>query len=200
MQDGKVIWRNVTIPKGSTGSKKIVWQVNLQSGPLYGSNFVNQIWATSQQTPIITATSKAVSVLPIFDLQKIAGIQSTFAGGVVPYTITLVNFSQTVYSKIIVTDTLPPGFTFYRMHTGYLSPVTIGTAGSQPVWNIPSLPGGNIFTLVFDVVIGASVAPGEYLNQVIGTSPSGSVPGPIFTAPISVTQVTLVLYLPIIRK
>lgn len=197
VKDGKVIWRNVTIPKGA----KILWKVNLQSGPLYGTGFINQIWATSLQTPIITATSTPlVSVLPIFDLQKIVAINSTFPGGVVPYTITLVNFSQAPYANLIVTDTLPAGFTFYRMRTGYPSPVTIGPAGSQPVWNIPSLAVGNLSRLVFDVVIGANVAPGVYLNQVIGSSPSGSVPGPIFTAPITVTQVTSVLYLPIIRK
>jgi uncharacterized repeat protein (TIGR01451 family) len=188
VQDGKVVWQNVIV---SVVSETLTWKVTLQSSPLYGSNYTNQVWATSPQTRIITATSEPVSVLPLFDLQKIAGIQSTSAGGVVPYTITLVNLSQVAYSSIIVTDTLPLGFTFYRMHTGYLSPVTIGPAGSQPVWNIPSLgtgcgSSGCMIRLVFDVVIGSNVAPGVYLNQVIGDSPSGSVPGPIFTAPISV--------------
>jgi len=178
--------------------------MRLQSGPLYG-DYWNRIWALSPETSMITATSGVVHVLALFDLKKDVAPGDYYPGTLVPYTITLVNKSEVQYNNIIVTDTLPLGFRYYRSRAGYPTPVSLGPNGTQPVWNITTLRAncgttGCIARIAFDALVSAWVPPGNYTNQVIGSSPSGSIPGPINTAPVTLTTWNSAIYLPFVRR
>lgn len=200
VQAGKVVWRDVLIPAGVTR-----WTIRLQSAPLYGS-YYNKIWAVSPETVIVTGThTNAVQVLPLFDLKKDAAPGVYFPGMVVPYTITLVNQSDTQYNNILITDTLPTGFRYYRSRPGYPTPIALGPNASQPVWNIPTLrancgAAGCTARIAFDALVAYWAPVGRYTNQVIGSSPSGSIPGPINTAPVTLTTWNTAVYLPFVRR
>lgn len=183
-----LVWNDIQL----AGKQTLTWRVLIQSAKLYG-NYFNTLEAYSPYTPIEPFTSNSVSVLPLFDLNKTAGVSEMRQGGTIPYTITLVNLSTTAYSGIRVTDTLPTGFTYYRMLPGYPMPISLGPDQSQPVWDGISVNAkcgtkGCIQNIAFEVKVGSNVSPGVYFNQVIGESASGSIPGPITTAPVTVTE------------
>jgi uncharacterized repeat protein (TIGR01451 family) len=199
VQDNNLVWRDVIASPGLTR-----WTVRLQSGPLYG-DFINSIWAASPETSINLAGSGVVQVLPLFDLKKDVAMADYHPGMLVPYTITLVNKSEVIYNNIRVTDTLPTGFRYYRARPGFPAPVTLGPSATQPVWNIATLRAncgiaGCTARIAFDALVTARVRPGSYTNQVIGSSPSGSVPGPINTAPVTTTAWNTAIYLPVVLR
>jgi hypothetical protein len=83
-------------------------------------------------------------------------------------------------------------------------PISLGTNNGRPVWSIPELrgncTGGCAIQLAFDVFISPLASPGVYYNRVIGSSPSGSVPGPINTAPLTITQAAANIFLPVVVR
>lgn len=199
VQGNKVVWRNVTIPANTTR-----WTVRMQSGPLYG-DYTNSVWAVSPETTMIAAASGVVHVLPLFDLKKDVAPGVYYPGMVVPYTITLVNQSDVTYNNIRITDTLPLGFRYYRSRQGYPAPIALGPNGTQPVWNISSLRAncttmGCTTRIAFEARVSPWVPVGSYTNQVIGSSPSGSIPGPINTAPVTLRAWNSIIYLPLVRR
>ena len=206
LTEDSLVWNDIQL----AGKQTLTWRVLIQSAKLYG-NYVNNLDAYSPYTPIDPFASDQVSVQPLFDLNKTVGVDEIRQGGTVPYTITLVNLSTTAYSNIVITDTLPAGFTYYRMLPGYPTPVSLGPNQSQPVWNgiyVKANCGSSGCTqdLVFEAKVGQNVSPGVYFNQVIGESASGSIPGPITTAPVTVTEWTRPplngneIFVPIIMK
>ena len=199
VQGDKIFWTNFTLHPGTT-----IWKIRLQSGAGYGA-YTNKIAAHSPTTLIAPKTSAVVNVLPLFDLKKDSIRSTVLPGSTIPYTITLVNLSEVVYNNILVTDTLPAGMTFYRMRLGYTEPITTGPGGTQPVWLIPQIKAncgsaGCSYRLVFEARVPEDIPLGVYYNQVIGSSPSGSVPGPINTAPITVLQIVARLLMPFISR
>jgi uncharacterized repeat protein (TIGR01451 family) len=196
IEGDKLIWQNVTISAGGLYGTTTKWKIRLQTSNLY-QTALNTIAVNSPET-VIPASTASIVVGPVFDLKKAVGVDSTFPGGIVPYTITLVNQSTVDYTNLRITDTLPVGFEFYRTRSG-ISPIQLGPEMSQPVWVITKLTKGSTYQLVFDVSVRFSVIPGTYLNAVIGTSPDGSVPGPILTAPVTILT-PIHVYLPMITK
>ena len=192
-----ILWQNYTLYGGVTTK----WRVRLQAGPLYGVHD-NYVDAELPDEPAFTMglsnadDDPSVDVQPVFDLQKEVdtGHESAnwaFPGDTIVYTISMVNLSATAYGGIRVTDTLPANFTFLNMAPGQLiSPVSVSPDGTQIIWDGLNLgtgcPGGCVLKLVFLVKVGESVQAGTYYNTVLGFSPSGSIPGPISDAPVSI--------------
>lgn len=208
----RILWQNITVPKGKTK-----WVLRLQAAPLYGT-YVNQIAGyVDPQRPVKVDTDRSprdnvndatVVVQPIFDLLKDASLQYTPPDRTVVYTITMLNLSDVDYSAVRITDTLPLGFTYYRTMDGPL-PASIGPDKRTLVWeNLsvngrcpPTNPTNCTKTIVIEVYIGRSVNEGVYLNTIEGHSPSGAIPGPIATAPVTVTQgLGTDVFLPLILK
>jgi uncharacterized repeat protein (TIGR01451 family) len=185
----QVIWHNVM----AAGKATTYIRLRLQASALYGS-YVNTVSTYNSKSPVKPPPGVTpVDVSPVFDLMKTTPITQASPGDIIPYTITLVNLSQTPYTQIRVTDTLPAGFTYFQMKPGYIEPVQLGVGSSEPVWSGMSLNSncglsGCRLQLAFDVKIGTQVVTGTYYNQVIGYSPSGSIPGPLETAPITITN------------
>lgn len=190
VQGNQLIWNNILIP----GSGTARWRLRTQAASDYGTYF-NHLAAYSPET-IITAVDSIppVAVQPLVDLKKDPSVTSSPPGANVVYTITLINMSQVTYSSVRVTDTMPTGFTFLNVLPGNVGSTLIDPNPVRPVWMIAQLKsgcaGGCIVRIGFLAKVGDAVSPGSYCNTVIGESPSGSVPGPICTAWITVTQVT----------
>jgi uncharacterized repeat protein (TIGR01451 family) len=185
VEGNKLVWRNLTLPAAGMTLK-----FKVQVGPLYGT-YENWVSAYIPDTTVNPKKgSPDIRVLPVFDLKKDVGVPVASQGAVVPYTITLVNTSDVVYTSLRITDTLPPGFQYHHSRPGYPIPIMLGPRKSQPVWLIASLgSGGKVQKLVFYALVTFLAEPGVlHYNTVIGSSPSGSIPGPISTAPLLVEQ------------
>lgn len=199
VQGNKLIWHNLSVNGGAT----LRLRIRLQASPLYG-DYLNEAAAFSPETVILPAQSAAVQVRPLFALLKVNGEPYPPTGTLVPYTITLVNLSQTIYTNVRVTDTLPAGLFFSRMQTGYPAPLLLSPDRRQIVWNIAQInancgSAGCQVKLAFFALVDPWLEPGVYWNTILGFSPSGSVPGPIGAAPITVTAGTL-NFLPYLKK
>jgi uncharacterized repeat protein (TIGR01451 family) len=177
----------------------------LKSSSLY-KVYYNYLTANTSDFSI-TGAQETVQVLPLFDLLKTPGVNQARPGSYVPYLIRLVNLSDTSYDSIVITDTLPAGFTYYAMFSGP-PPTSLGPGRSQPVWSGLALShncsggGGCSLELGFYAFVQPTVAEDVYWNEVIGYSPSGSIPGPILTAPVEITENPLdkTIYLPLLQR
>lgn len=204
VQGNKLIWSNVELP----GEKKVTWKLRLRTMSLYGNSEQNKLHAIAwgNETPITPVYSESIAVLPIFDLDKTADRAYVLPGGNVIYTIVLVNLSDIDYEQIHITDTLPYGFTYNGMIAG-TPPASLGENKTQPVWQGIDLRGGCSVTnyepctlrLTFSVQVDVTTPEGLVYNTVYATSPSGSIPGPINSAPVNVGE-ALLMYLPVIKR
>ncbi len=209
----QIVWQNVTV----SANKKTKWRLILLAAPLYGT-YVNEIdgyiragyplHIDTDRNPRDGVSDAMVNVLPIFDLNKAVSPQYTLPNHTVIYTITMLNQSDVNYSAIRITDTLPTDFTYYRTLEGP-TPTSIGDNGGVITWEELSLKGGCPPTnmgnctsnIVFEAHISPLIAEGVYYNTIEGSSPSGSIPGPIATAPVTVTQsLGIDVYLPIVIR
>ncbi|GAB4527233.1 MAG: hypothetical protein Fur0018_12770 [Anaerolineales bacterium] len=207
-----IIWKNITVPKGTT-----LWKMRLLASPLYGSydnqiagyiDALRSVQVDTDRSPKDGQSDALVTVLPIFDLSKAVSPQYTPPDRTIVYTITMLNQSDVNYSAIRITDTLPSGFTYYRTLSGPI-PASIGADKRTLVWNNLTVPGNcsptNMTnctsTIIIEVYVARSVNEGVYYNTIEGYSPSGAIPGPIDTAPITITQrLGSDIYLPLILK
>lgn len=202
IQGNKIYWYNPLIP----GKTTVTWRYWLQAAPLYGS-YVNSVGGYSESGSVKSAESAVVEVLPLFDLKKLALNSQATPGSLVTYQIDLVNLSDAVYVSIRLTDTLPTGFTYVQMLPGYPAPALVLNNGNQPIWDGLSV-GANcglnpcITQLKFYAQVAPALAEGVYYNNIIGSSPSGGIPGPINTAPVTIREsiFTNWLFLPTIKR
>jgi uncharacterized repeat protein (TIGR01451 family) len=201
----QLIWSGLTFNPGKTK-----WKLRLRSSALFG-DYTNRLSAIDDELYFLPAYSKPVSVVPVIGIIKRAAVDVAFPGSVVPYTITLINVSDTDYGSVTVTDTLPTGFTYLRMSPegDYPAPISLGPGGAQPVWANIDLPNecgeelGCTVELAFWALIGNSVPDGVYWNNITAHSPDGSFPNILPSAPISVTRTIgggNLIYLPIILR
>lgn len=134
------------------------------------------------------ADNHAVDVNVLRALFKTGAPEAVNAGGEVVYTITLHNSTEQAWTDILITDTLPSGFTFKQMHQG---PGPVFSSGPL-IWSLPPLPAGESLALVFRATVGAGVSTGEYYNQVAARVTAAAlgvgfeVPATGLTAPIVV--------------
>lgn len=196
----QLFWKNILIPGGST----VKWRARLRAPSLYGTGYKNQIAAYCNETVIKSVLSDPVAVQPRVDMKKETAYKHGVDGMTTIYTITLVNLSDITFYNIRVTDTLPGGFTFLQNRPGNIGSQLILPNANHPVWMVPKLntgcTNGCTISIAFDALVGPGVAPGVYYNQVDATSQSGSIPGPIYTAPITITQLTPAIFFPRINK
>lgn len=121
------------------------------------------------------------AVEPGVFLEKIVSPTLTVNGGIVVYTITLDNWSDTALENLQIVDTLPVSFAFLSMLAG-----PNPTDKSPVVWQPGDLEVGGRQELVFQAYVGCDVETGTYSNSVEGASSTAVVPDVGETAPLKV--------------
>ncbi len=208
----QIVWENISISPGKTK-----WMLRLQASPLYGAfdntidgyiDALRTVTVDTDRNPRDGNSDAIVTVSPIFDLSKAVTPQYALPGQTVVYTITMLNQSDVNYSAIRITDTLPGGFTYYRTLEGP-TPASIGDNQGSITWDNLTVRGncsptnmGNCTTnIVIEVYVSPFTADGVHYNTIEGHSPSGSIPGPVETAPVTVTQTLgYDIFLPVVLK
>jgi len=197
----KPVWKIASVQPGA--SAIIVFDAIIGGSAVQGVNY-NQVSAYSPTgvTPA-TGPTAPVTVMPVsaMEIKKETRSGDYLIGSSVPYTITVTNPSGLTFHDIVITDTLPGGFTFAQLRKGPVPTVT----GTKPVWKIASLAPGASVSIGFDSVIGEAARTGLTYNQVFAYSPSGVIPPTGLTAPVNVTvpgptNPVMSLYLPVARK
>ncbi len=125
--------------------------------------FTNTAKAKGDNTSEVTATSDVTvhvpQVLgissPSISITKSANPTSTNPGKTVTYTVVVTNSGSGDATNVVVTDTLPAGFTY-----------TVG-GGSTQTWNLGTIKAGTSQTIVYQVHVGNSVKAGTYKNTAV---------------------------------
>lgn len=131
-----------------------------------------------------------VDVVPGVGLYKTVEPAQVQAGQPVTYTINLYNGSNKDMANIVLTDTLPDGFSFGAMLQG-TQPTS--STGSLVVWHIAALGQNQTLKLIFRADTELDLFSGLYYNQVSGEAwDAGALADPIdvpstdLTAPVDV--------------
>jgi uncharacterized repeat protein (TIGR01451 family) len=91
---------------------------------------------------------------PVLEIEKVGDRTLVNPGSQMTYTITITNTGEAPAVNLVVTDTLPEGF-------------TLAEDGSEVIqWNIPLLEVGESWTVSFLVNISEDITEGEHLNVV----------------------------------
>ena len=177
----QVRWNNIVLP----GNSRTTWQIRTKASTLFGA-YSNRVEARSPETRIRPATSDPMTVMPMVQLTKVAGVDQAAPGDTVPYTITLLNQTSSSYSTITITDVLPAEMVYERMLLGP-APAYLGPDRDTPVWRNLSVGGrGGLRTLVFEAKVRPTAPEVVAYNEVIGYSPDVAIPGTDKTAPVAI--------------
>jgi fimbrial isopeptide formation D2 family protein/uncharacterized repeat protein (TIGR01451 family) len=156
----------------------------------------NVVTATSNSNPLATAEEIIeVSTRALLRSEKTVTPSSAAPGTNVQYTITVYNEGTGLNgTPLVLTDSLPPGFTFVNfvsatLNGASISPPTITTNSSNtttPVFTVnQSIQAQKTLTITFTANVGPTVSPGTYFNQVEMTVEGKRIP-PIPQAPVTV--------------
>ena len=159
-----------SVPPGATGVN--VHDATLPTGVMLAYGFSDPRSVVVASGGITTAHFPYVEPLTI---DKDSRTPAVVAGGQVTYTLVLRNSGGQALTNVVVSDTLPVGFTYVRSsftQLNTLRPTTtnpmVGT--SQPIWRSWTIGAGGVLTLTFTVNVASSVNGGIYDNTAIGKS------------------------------
>ena len=85
-------------------------------------------------------------------LEKIVDLSQVNPGGTLHYTVTVNNTSDQALLNVVLTDTLPAGFTFSD------------DDASVRTWDIGTLDVGQVVSYSYDVLLSTDIVPGVYAN------------------------------------
>ena len=126
---------------------------------------------------------------PRVNLSKFVIPQTIHTGGTVTYTIVMSNTDIGVAEEIMITDTLPLGFSYQPGSTNGVTTNDPTIIGQEHVWGPFDLNDSGALTLTFQAL--TSQSPGIYFNNISGDSKNGIVLSVGDTAPITTVIVPL---------
>jgi len=153
-----------SVPPGATGVN--VHNATLPSGVMLENGFSDPRSVVVVSGGVATTTFPYVEPLTI---DKDTRTPTVVAGGQVTYTLVLRNGGSQALTNVVVSDTLPVGFTYVRSSTvqvNTLRPTTtnpiVGT--SQPLWRAWTIGAGGALTVTLTVNVASAVSGGGYDN------------------------------------
>lgn len=162
----------------NSGTKTITWDLGTKAPGTSGSvSWVGQIASTapagaivntasidSAETDPAIAASATITVViprvlgvtsPHLTLTKTASPTTTNPGKTITYTLVVGNTGDGAATNVVVTDTLPAGFTF------------VETGDATKSWLLGTLAAGASQTLTAEVTVGNDIAAGTYTNTAV---------------------------------
>jgi uncharacterized repeat protein (TIGR01451 family) len=180
----QVIWRDLTIPGGG----KLELKFDVRTVVLYGQ-YNNRVDAWCPRSQVISpkvppGIAAPVNVLPSVLVAKTVFPTQTTNGTYVVYTITVHNQTDDPLTDLLITDTLPSGFRYWRTFEGP-APGFPRPERNYAVWTI-DIGKNEIKDIVFQARVGSDVPSGSYYNRVDGYSSDALIPGMGDSAPVIV--------------
>ena len=160
-----------------TGNTYTITPTDVDVGTVSLSGTVNGTSVSGQ----VVADDDAV-ISPAFlqgglNLTKTADRSQVNQGDIVSYTVTITNDSTTLTTTTNIVDVLPRGF-IYQLGTAVLDGVATEptVSGRTLTWPGVTLAPGASAEVVFDVLVGGSVRPGNHDNVARAVSPVNGRP------------------------
>jgi uncharacterized repeat protein (TIGR01451 family) len=159
---GVVAWNLGTKAPGSSGTVTVTVSVN--TNLTSATTLTNTgTFDTDQTTPVSDTVITNVTIPqvlgattePKLTLTKAVNVSRTNPGKTVNYTLVVTNTGDADAKNVIVTDTLPDGFTY------------ADTGRTTKSWTYSKLTPGESKKITYDVKIGTNVTAGEYVNHAI---------------------------------
>ena len=177
-----LVWRDLSLGPNGVATDTIEIRYKARAPGLFGL-YYNMVDGISDSTYVTRSErymdNVEVAVLPGVALYKTASTESAEAGQTVVYTLTVDNRSDTDIIGIIITDTLPSGFSYQEMVSGQ------GPAAIVPnlVWMAAGLESGEKIEYVFRVLIDGQIPSDVYCNQASAIAYEEASPHPPVTIP-----------------
>ena len=156
---GVVGWAGLTVPAG--GSLTLHWSGTVANPIADNTQLTNTATVDSAQAgPVSSAPAvNVVSSAPQLNICKTASQNPVRAGNTFTYTIRYANTSTMDVTGALITETYPTGVTF-------VSASPAPTSGNN-TWSIGNLGAGSSGIITVTVSVGAGVADGSTLNNVV---------------------------------
>ena len=167
---GVVTWDLGTVAVGDAG------QVQVTLFPGGSGELGNHATISSNETTLVNAAqATAVGGLRLRKSTITPTIMQTLEGASATYVIQLENTLTKPVDNVVITDTLPAGFTYLSTSGISGGSRTVAApepvAGSdQPVWGTFSIPPLGALSITFVVKIDATVGPAGYQNDVTASA------------------------------
>lgn len=171
---GTVTWSLGALAAGSSGS------VNVTFFPGSAGNAVdNASLSASGATTATASFTTGVGGLRPAKSTSTPTVVQTASGAVASYDITIQNTSAATATGVVVTDTLPSGFTYKDTTAVTGGTVTSSpTLGDQaPAWGTFSIPASGTLQITFRADIAAGVGGQTYSNDLSASSSGGTPVG-----------------------
>ena len=146
-----------------------------------------------QLAPVVVGKATSVPVT----MRVAAASPYVHQGGVATYVITVENDSVGAANGVVVTDTLPQGFTYAGTQSlsingqGTSSRLQPGLGSATPQWGPFTIPAGGLngaaLTITFTATVAPSTALGQHANVVSGNATNAQITGGSDALPITVT-------------
>ncbi len=159
-----------SVVPGATGVN--INDASLPAGVMLANGFIDP------RSVVVSSGGVAATNFPYVEpltVDKDSGTPAVVAGGQVTYTIVLRNWGGQALTNVVISDTLPVGFTvarssiaqFNTLHPTTTNPVVGST---QPAWRSWTIGAGGVLTLTFTVNVASSVMSGVYDNSATAKS------------------------------
>jgi uncharacterized repeat protein (TIGR01451 family) len=190
MGDAQPAWGTFTVTGGSTLFITFTVSISDTVGP---ATYQNKVLATSSDTsvtpfdPLLVPDEDVQVQVPVVRLSKTVTPTVAWAGYPVTYTIVAYNIGEAAAQGVVITDSLPSGFTYANtVSTDYITATqTSAYATATPSWGVWDIAPTGKVTVTF--VVTASTSAGTFSNTVLASSDSISIPTVSDTAPVTVT-------------
>jgi uncharacterized repeat protein (TIGR01451 family) len=199
------VWASWSLPAMSgnvVGLLRVTFQVRILPGVVAG--LYSLTGGLTANAPVASQTVGALAPVAVGKATTVPVSMTVAAaspyvpqGGAVTYVITVENDSVTAASGVVVTDTLPAGFTFDALTSisingkGAGSRLQPAPGSATPQWGPFSVPGGgfngSILTITFTAKVAATTALGPHPNVVSGNASNAQITGGSDAIPVTVT-------------
>ncbi|MFZ5502893.1 MAG: beta strand repeat-containing protein [Pseudomonadota bacterium] len=181
----------------TTGTLVFEYDAAIAPGTAAGT-YNNSATATASNVVGVTGPATVAVTLVNAAANKSTSTPMITPGSIATYSITVQNSSLVnPLNNVVVTDTLPGGFT-YRPGSTLINAVAApdpGGTAAQPQWSIASVAANSTTTITFSADVGAGVSAGVYYNVINVTANGTPVPGPGPTAGVMVVNNPLITFL-----
>lgn len=145
-------------------SVTVTYQAKIDANQAAGT-YTNTATATSENADQVSATSDVEVRVSELTIEKSNNVPTfTNPGHTVTYTVKVTNTGTAEATGVVLTDTLPAGFSFV---TGSASTTPDSVVGQVITWNVGDLAASADFSVTYDATISADQAAGTYTNTAV---------------------------------
>ncbi len=180
--NGIVSWNAISLPTGASISRTFV--VSVSGGLADGYLITNDpygVRCTEVPAPTWGAAVTTLVVAPSLSISKVDQPDPLAPGGVLTYTLTIINNGGAIANNVVITDVVPADTSFVSASDG-------GTeSGGIVTWNVPNLSSGASLNRTLAVAVSGAVPSGQIITNALYGVRCTQVPTPTWGPAVTTT-------------